>query len=124
MNNQWENYKKSWLKVFDFSGRARRSEYWFFVLSNIILYVLFVFVFYVLLGPRASQGVNSLLNIIFGIITIGIGVRRLHDTGKSGWWLLVGFVPILGGLVLLYFFVLDSYPLQNRYGRSPKYGED
>jgi uncharacterized membrane protein YhaH (DUF805 family) len=54
------------------------------------------------------------------LTSIAVGVRRLHDTDRSGWWLLIAFVPIIGAIVLLVFFVLDSTPGDNKYGANPK----
>jgi uncharacterized membrane protein YhaH (DUF805 family) len=54
------------------------------------------------------------------IPSIAVGVRRLHDTGRSGWWLLIGFIPLIGMIVLIVFFVLDSQPGTNAYGPNPK----
>lgn len=111
----------------NFQGRARRKEYWFFVLFN----VLFAFSFGLVdvglgLWDQASgvgvlSGLYSLAVLLPGI---AVSVRRLHDTGRSGWWMLIGFVPFIGALVLLVFFVLDSDPGENPYGPNPKAGED
>lgn len=54
------------------------------------------------------------------IPSIAVGVRRLHDTGRTGWWLLIGFIPLIGAIVLIVFFVLDSQPGTNAYGPNPK----
>ena len=106
-------------KYADFSGRARRSEYWWWYLALVIYYIVLI----VLLSTGKSIGA-----ILFGLgllavilPTLAVGVRRLHDTGKSGWWMLIGLVPF-GGIVLLVFFVMDSTPGPNSYGPSPKDG--
>ncbi len=89
----------------NFSGRARRSEYWWFCLLNFIL------------------GMIPVVNIIWALIvflpTIAVGIRRLHDTGRSGWWLLLALVPI-ANIVLIVFFLCDSQPGANQYGENPK----
>jgi len=99
-----------------FDGRARRKEYWGFVLINFIISVI--------LGIIGGLIKFSLLGTIFMIAvllpSIAIGIRRLHDVGKSGWWLLIAFVPVVGGLYLLYLAVLDSDPGDNEYGPNPK----
>ncbi len=104
-------------KYADFSGRARRSEYWFWGLATILGYM-------VALILTAIAKPFTLLAIIFylGILvpSIAVGARRLHDTGKSGWWLLISVVPLIGGIVLLVFTVTDSAPGSNQYGPNPK----
>jgi uncharacterized membrane protein YhaH (DUF805 family) len=104
-------------KYADFSGRARRTEYWLFVLFNMVIAVLLSVIDYVLSSP----GIIGLLFALAILLpSIAVGVRRLHDTDRSGWWLLIAFVPLIGGIVLLVFFVLDSTPGDNKYGASPK----
>jgi len=112
-----------------FDGRASRSEFWYFILfyfvSNIILALLDTFVINPMLGATPSQmGQGGFLQIIFALAmlvpSIAIAIRRLHDIGKSGWWYLIVFIPIVGLLVLLYFFVQDSQPGTNQYGHNPK----
>jgi uncharacterized membrane protein YhaH (DUF805 family) len=111
-------------KYADFSGRARRSEYWWFYLFTVLVIVVLEVLFAVL--AQASSTLGVIFGFLFfvgalGLIVpgLGVGVRRLHDTGKSGWWLLIGLVPF-GGIVLLVFFVLDSTPGANQYGQNPK----
>src|ERR1041385_4943195 len=90
-----------------FSGRARRKEYWFFVLFNIVISIALAIVD-TMLGTGKATGIGVLTGIYtLAIIIPGIGVaaRRLHDTSRSGWWLLIGFVPFIGGLVLLIFML-------------------
>jgi uncharacterized membrane protein YhaH (DUF805 family) len=104
-------------KYADFSGRARRTEYWLFALFNIIIAVLLSVVDYVLSSPGIVGMVFALAVLI---PSIAVGVRRLHDTDRSGWWLLIAFVPIVGTIALLVFLVLDSNPGANRFGANPK----
>lgn len=103
-----------------FSGRARRAEYWYFTLFIFILNIVFSLVDYIALG--AGDSGFAIFSTIFGLAVllpaIGVGVRRLHDMGKAGWWYLLAVVPF-GNLVLLYFFVQDSEP-DNQYGPCPK----
>lgn len=103
-----------------FTGRARRSEYWYFALFVFIINIVLSAVDYLIMG--AGESGIAPLSGIFGLAillpTIGVGVRRLHDMGKVGWWMLISFIPF-GGLVLLYFFVQDSEP-DNQYGPCPK----
>jgi len=107
-----------------FSGRARRKEYWMFVLFNIIISIVLGFI-----DGMMGTGGHSGIGLLAGIYTlavllpsIAVAVRRLHDTGRTGWWLLIAFVPLIGALVLLVFMVLDSQPGTNAYGPNPKEG--
>lgn len=106
-----------------FSGRARRKEYWFFILFNIIISL----VLGVIDGFTGSYSEAAGLGLLGGIYSlavlipgIAVTVRRLHDTGRSGWWFLIVLVPVIGALALLVFMVLDSKPGQNQYGANPK----
>lgn len=100
-----------------FEGRAARTEYWMFVLFNLIVYIVLSLVGRILGLHGALAGLYSLAVLL---PNIGVGIRRLHDTDHSGWWLLIAFVPVVGWLVLLYFMVLDSTPGDNQYGPSVK----
>jgi uncharacterized membrane protein YhaH (DUF805 family) len=105
-----------------FSGRARRSEYWYFVLFTIIVSIV-ASIIDSILGTRNTAGATGLVGAIASLALllpgIGVGIRRLHDTGRSGWWLLIGLIPIVGAIVLIVFFVQDSQP-DNQYGANPK----
>ena len=109
-------------KYVDFSGRARRSEYWYFVLFGIIVSVV-AGVIDGILGTRNTLGsyglIGGLASLALLLPNLGVGARRLHDTGRSGWWLLIGLVPLIGWIVLIVFFVQDSQP-DNQYGPNPK----
>ncbi|MBW3638363.1 MAG: DUF805 domain-containing protein [Actinobacteria bacterium] len=98
-----------------FSGRARRSEYWWFSLAVFLIIVLATVVDLVI-GTFPAFYALAFLAVL--LPSIAVGVRRLHDTGKSGWFYLLAFVPF-GGIALLVFFVMDSSP-DNQYGPSPK----
>jgi len=106
-----------------FSGRARRKEYWFFILFNIIISLALGAIDGLMGSYNESAGVG-LLGGIYSLAVlipgIAVTVRRLHDTGRSGWWFLIVLVPVIGALVLLVFMVLDSKPGQNQYGANPK----
>jgi uncharacterized membrane protein YhaH (DUF805 family) len=107
----------------DFSGRSQRAEYWYFVLFNFIISFVLGFVDG-LAGTIISETGLGILGILYGLFilipSISVGVRRLHDTGRSGWWLLIGLIPIIGAIVLIIFFVQDSQPDENTYGPNPK----
>ena len=123
-------YLKVLKQYIRFNGRSRRKEYWYFVLFNWIIILLFGGLFGLLtdgLGLSEDNFIVSLLVLFLGIYFLGtllpglgVAVRRLHDTNKSGWWLLLGAIPYLGGLILFIFFVQDSQPGRNKYGRNPK----
>lgn len=101
----------------DFSGRARRKEYWMFSLINILIYTALIFIEISLGGIGLIAGVYILA--VF-IPTLAVTVRRLHDSGRSGWWILITFLPIIGGIIFFIFMLLDSSPEQNQHGASPK----
>lgn len=106
-----------------FSGRARRKEYWYFVLFNMIFCFILVFadIFTGLFHEQIGFGVLSTLYMLATLLpSLGVTVRRLHDTGRSGWWILISLVPFIGGLILLIFTLLDSKPGENQYGPNPK----
>jgi uncharacterized membrane protein YhaH (DUF805 family) len=99
-------------KYIVFEGRARRQEYWVFVLIN--------FVISVILALLSFGALETLYGLAVFLPSIAVSFRRLHDTDRSGWWLLLGLIPLLGALVLIYFFVQDSTPGTNQYGSNPK----
>ena len=88
-----------------FGGRARRSEFWWFYLLNFII--------------GCIPFVGWIWGLIVLIPSIAVGIRRLHDTGRSGWWYLLVLVPLVN-LLLIYFFICDSQAGSNEYGENPK----
>jgi uncharacterized membrane protein YhaH (DUF805 family) len=117
-------------KYADFTGRARRSEYWLFTLFIILVEVAYMILLSVLGGGMGGGQMNGLgmgltgLYVLFvlGIIipSLAVGFRRLHDTDRSAWWLLIAFLPFIGGLVLLIFNLLPGTTGPNKYGPDPK----
>ena len=106
-----------------FKGRAQRAEYWFFVLFNVIFAIVFTVIDGALgmLDPATGFGaLSGLYSLAVLIPSIAVTIRRLHDTSRAGWWLLIIFVPLIGGIVLLVFMCLDSTPGDNDYGPNPK----
>ena len=105
-----------------FNGRARRKEYWFFFLFNILVSILLAAIDMAIGSFNAEAGMG-LLGGIYALAvlipSIAVSVRRLHDTGRSGWWLLIALVPIIGVIVLVIFMLQDSKP-ENQYGPNPK----
>lgn len=100
----------------DFNGRARRKEYWMFVLFNFIISAVLQIVFGKLLGLNFIASLYGLAVLVPGI---AVGVRRLHDIGKSGWWLLLALIPIVN-FYLIYLLCVDSQPEANQWGANPK----
>ena len=114
-------------KYADFNGRARRSEYWLFWLFTTIVSIILTFVGGLVMGgndPSNPFAGGNLLSWIWTVAilipSIAVGVRRLHDTDRSGWWLLLILLPIIGAIVLLIFFVLDGTSGSNKFGSDPK----
>lgn len=106
-----------------FSGRSRRSEYWFFVLFYFLICIALTIVDMVA-GTMSESGEIGLFSSLFALAmlipSIAVGVRRLHDIGKSGWWLLLGFIPLVGAIILIVWACRDSQPGTNAYGPNPK----
>jgi uncharacterized membrane protein YhaH (DUF805 family) len=115
----------------NFDGRARRAEYWNFVLANFLItlsmyFLMFIFALSVILSFMSIVMIVVLLvyNIAVLLPNLAVMVRRLHDTNKSGWLLLLGLIPLLGGIILLVFFVEEGNRGTNQYGSDPKIAPD
>jgi len=130
-----ENYwLEAWNNFGSFSGRARRKEYWLYRLEIMIVGMIFAIPYALLRDTSSTETlpetnsmlaililvVVAILAVILTVVDLGVTVRRLHDTGRSGWWILIRLVPYIGGLVIFIFMVMDSEPGQNKYGPSPK----
>lgn len=102
---------------FDFNGRARRTEYWMYTLVNTLIGIAIVMVLSVI-SPKLTP-FAQIYTLAVLMPSQGVGVRRLHDIGKSGWFLLITLVPLVN-LYLLYLFCLDSESGANAYGENPK----
>ena len=100
----------------DFKGRSQRMEYWMFWFYSLVLAVVLGLV----IGNAGSEVFLLAYQLVILVVGTSVGVRRLHDIGKSGWWLLLSLVPLVGSLVLLYFAIKDSQPGSNQYGPNPK----
>ena len=123
---QW--YLKVLKQYADFSGRARRTEFWMFVLFNFIASVvlsiidsLFGFGGY---DPTTGIYYSGILSTIYALAvlipSLAVGARRLHDTGRTGWWQLLLLLPIVGIIVLIVFWAIEGEPQANQYGPNPK----
>ncbi|MER5468062.1 DUF805 domain-containing protein [Streptomyces sp. NPDC002685] len=110
-------------KYATFSGRARRAEFWMFsLLSYVIGLVLVVAGAELGFGPlRAPYVLYAFYVLALFLPSLAVRVRRLHDTGRGGSWLLIGLIPLIGDVVLLVFYCSDSQPGENEYGPVPKY---
>ncbi len=113
---------------FNFQDRARRAEYWWPVLMQTVVTFVFQVVIFTFLG---SGSTNSVLLTILGALywlfsvaciipSLSVAVRRLHDKDMSGWWILIGIIPLIGTLFLLFQFVTEGTPGPNKYGPNPK----
>lgn len=109
----WQNYA-------NFSGRARRKEYWYMVLWNIIVGAVITAI-----GALISASLADVLSTAYSLAAIcpllALAFRRLHDTGKSGVYILFSLIPIVGWIIMVVFFATDGERFGNRYGESPKY---
>lgn len=103
----------------ELSGRSRRSEYWWFTLAAALANILASIVD----GIIGISLFSLLVSLALIVPTFAVTFRRLHDTGRAAWWLLIGLVPLAGFIVLLVFFCSDSKPETNRWGASPKGGD-
>lgn len=101
-------------KYFDFNGRAGKEEFWWFFLAQVIVLVV---------AGVISQLLYGLVALALLLPGLGVGARRLHDAGKSGWFLLLGLIPLLGFLVLVYFWIQPSAPA-NEWGAGPSGAPD
>ena len=106
------------VKYFDFKGRAIRSEYWYFLLFYCIVYFVLT-----LIASFISPTLGNILSVIIWLAFLfpwfGVCVRRLHDVNRCGWWLLIGLIPLVGGLVLLLWFISRGTVGPNKYGPDP-----
>ncbi|GAA2741820.1 MULTISPECIES: DUF805 domain-containing protein [Kitasatospora] len=98
-----------------FSGRARRKEFWMFYLFNLIAVIVLA-----ILDNILGTGFLAVIYLLAVLVpTLAVGTRRLHDTGKSGWLLLLGVVPV-ANIILLVFCAMEGQPEDNEYGANPK----
>ncbi len=111
----------------DFEGRARRKEYWMFTLVNFLITMALQALTFMVAGMNPESTLGLFLSGILALYGLGVlipslavTVRRLHDTNRSGWWILINFIPVIGFIVMLVFLVQDSQPGTNQYGENPK----
>ena len=125
-------YKKVVLENYaNFTGRARRSEYWYFVLCNFIITMVLYIPMIISIGINKDSDSPGFLfylayallmiyNLAVFIPSLAVTVRRLHDVGKSGWFYLIGLIPLVGPIILLVWFATDGQPGTNQWGVNPK----
>ncbi|MEU0100762.1 DUF805 domain-containing protein [Streptomyces sp. NPDC006267] len=99
-----------------FSGRARRKEYWMFALISFVISL----VLSIIGGLIGADFLSYIYAVAILVPTLAVGVRRLHDTGRSGWWLLLGLIPLVGAIILIVFLASEGKPETNQYGVNPK----
>ncbi|MFJ3826309.1 DUF805 domain-containing protein [Streptomyces nodosus] len=99
-----------------FTGRARRKEYWMYTLFSVIASIVLAVVDAVI----GTQILDWLYTIAVLLPTLGVTIRRLHDTDRAGWWVLIGIIPLVGSIVLLVFLATEGTPGENEYGANPK----
>lgn len=116
----------------DFSGRSRRKEYWMFVLGYMLAAIVLGIIGVTLRGFPNGQpsGGGSVMMILLGVLvlaliipSLAVQVRRFHDQDKSGWFVLLNFVPYIGGIIVLVFMCLEGTRGENRFGSDPKLTE-
>jgi uncharacterized membrane protein YhaH (DUF805 family) len=112
---QW--YVKVLQNYAGFQGRARRTEYWMFALISAIIYAI---LFILQSAAHLSLLLTGLYSLAVFIPGLAVGARRLHDTGRTGLWLLIALIPFIGAIILLVFMCLDSQPDENQFGSVPK----
>ena len=111
-------YLHVWKNYATFDGRATRSEYWYFILFNIIINI-----FLSIIDEIATDGILGIVYLLAVLIpSIAVATRRLHDINKSGWWQLIAIIPLIGFIVLIVFYCTDSKE-DNQYGANPKNSE-
>jgi len=118
---QW--YLKVLRQYADFSGRARRTEFWMFTLFNVVVAAVLALIDTFLIGAELAGG-YGLAGMIYALVTLvpslAVGARRLHDTDRTGWWQLLLLVPVIGWIVLIVFDALEGNRGANQHGPDPK----
>jgi uncharacterized membrane protein YhaH (DUF805 family) len=107
-----EAISEGFKNIVTFTGRASRSAFWWFALGAIIIDIIGG-----IIGAAAHGAVlQYVIEIIVALVSLSLGIRRLHDTNRTGWWWLIGLIPIIGGIILLVFYCLPGTPEPNKYG--------
>lgn len=114
-----EHFTAAIQQYVNFEGRNTRTQYWMYVL----FYMIFYAVCLVVDGVLGTMFIGVLFSLALLVPSIAAATRRLHDTGRSGWWQLIALIPLLGAIVLIVFLAQDSSP-DNEYGQNPKSAPD
>ncbi len=114
-----DSIKAGFSKYVDFGTRSSRSEYWYWTLFVVLATLALTLIDIAILGVDHIAGIADLFGLATLVPGIAVGVRRLHDYDKSGWWMLLCFVPIIGWIVLIYWFVQKGTDGNNRFGADP-----
>ncbi|RYG87752.1 MAG: DUF805 domain-containing protein [Alphaproteobacteria bacterium] len=116
-----QQYFSAMSRYFDFSGRSRRAEYWLYALVVVVATIAAVLADVAIFEKAPGSGfLYGIIALVHLVPTIAVNVRRLHDIGKSGWWYLLIFIPLIGAILLIIWACRDSAPGDNRYGPNPK----
>lgn len=100
----------------NFSGRARRPEYWYFSLFLFLVSIVLALIDVFVLKMPDYTPLSSVFSLAMLLPGVGVSIRRLHDIGRTGWWLLIAFIPLIGIIVLIYWACQPSEPQANAYG--------
>ena len=112
-------FKKGLRNYTNFSGRARRKEYWYFILVQIGLIIIAMVLDSIIFGSE-----TGLFYVVLGLglflPSVAVAIRRLHDTSRSGWWFLLSFIPLIGSIILVIFLASDTKLETNQWGPPAK----
>lgn len=111
-----EAFRRFFRNYADFSGRSNRGEYWWATLANVLISIALSILDLVIFGQGNVAILSTVYSLAVLIPGIAIGVRRLHDTDRSGWWLLLAFIPIVGAIILIVWFATRGENAPNRFG--------
>ncbi|MBO6112382.1 MAG: DUF805 domain-containing protein [Lachnospiraceae bacterium] len=112
-----DSIKTCFSKIVTFDGRARRSEYWWF---QLFVFIVDIVVSAIINQTGLGATVSGIISLLLALCSLSVAVRRLHDIGKSGWFYLIGLIPLVGWIILIVWYCKDSEPGENQYGPNPK----
>lgn len=116
--------KSAFSKYCCFSGRASRSEFWWWILFTALLSWVINTIVSLVASPETVVTVSGIVSLVLLLPTLGLWVRRLHDIDKSGWWALISLIPLVGIIVLIVWWCQDSQHTENQYGPVPNMAEN
>lgn len=115
--NPFDYFVDVFKKYAVFNGRSRRAEYWYFALFSTIISILLEIISFFVLKNLIIVYLYDLAVLIPGL---AVSIRRIHDIGKSGWFILINLIPIVGFIIWIVYLATDSQPGENKYGQNPK----